>query len=87
MYEKLFFFFREKEKPPEDNVGLFSFIYLTWFTKYLWKAYRKGIDKNDLPNTSIFNSCAYNCQRYMEKNTHFFFLKDLLNFEKDYFKY
>ncbi|XP_051169795.1 ATP-binding cassette sub-family C member 5-like isoform X2 [Leptopilina boulardi] len=54
---------KEKEKPPEDNVGLFSFIYLTWFTKYLWKAYRKGIDKNDLPNTSIFNSCAYNCQR------------------------
>ncbi|XP_043467235.1 multidrug resistance-associated protein 5-like isoform X1 [Leptopilina heterotoma] len=54
---------KEKEKPPEDNVGLFSFLYLTWFTKYLWKAYRKGIDKNDLPNTSIFNSCAYNSQR------------------------
>lgn len=54
---------KEKEKPPEDIVGLFSFLYLSWFTKYLWKAYRKGIDKYDLPNTSIFNSCAYNCQR------------------------
>ncbi|XP_033230959.1 multidrug resistance-associated protein 5-like isoform X3 [Belonocnema kinseyi] len=52
-----------REKPPEENVGLFSFLYLTWFTKYLWKAYRKGIQKCDLPSISPYNGCTYNCQR------------------------
>ncbi|KAI4495187.1 hypothetical protein M0804_001388 [Polistes exclamans] len=53
----------DKEAMPADNAGLFSYTFVTWMTRYLWKAYKKGISLSDLPLISPYDSCIYNVQR------------------------
>lgn len=48
---------------PGDTAGLFSYMFVTWMTRYLWKAYKKGILLSDLPLISPYDSCIYNLQR------------------------
>ncbi|XP_014211440.1 multidrug resistance-associated protein 5-like [Copidosoma floridanum] len=45
-----------------ERTGFFSYVYSSWLTKYLWKAYRKGITIPELPGVSVDDSCAYNIQ-------------------------
>ncbi|KAL2734392.1 ATP-binding cassette sub-family C member 5-like isoform X1 [Vespula squamosa] len=52
-----------KEAMPGDTAGLFSYMFVTWMTRYLWKAYKKGILLSDLPLISPYDSCIYNSQR------------------------
>ncbi|XP_043666582.1 multidrug resistance-associated protein 5-like isoform X2 [Vespula pensylvanica] len=53
----------DKEAMPGDTAGLFSYMFVTWMTRYLWKAYKKGILLSDLPLISPYDSCIYNLQR------------------------
>ncbi|XP_025154543.1 multidrug resistance-associated protein 5 isoform X3 [Harpegnathos saltator] len=52
-----------KEEAPSDKAGLFSYVYITWMTRYLWKAYKKGLTIKDLPNISVYDTCEYNTLR------------------------
>ncbi|XP_071553650.1 ATP-binding cassette sub-family C member 5-like isoform X4 [Temnothorax nylanderi] len=54
---------QKKENSPADNAGLFSYVYITWMTPYLWKAYKKGLTINDLPDISVYDTCEYNALR------------------------
>ncbi|KYM96485.1 Sodium leak channel non-selective protein [Cyphomyrmex costatus] len=54
---------QKKENSPADNAGLFSYVYITWMTPYLWKAYKKGLTIKDLPDISVYDSCEYNALR------------------------
>ncbi|XP_076753800.1 ATP-binding cassette sub-family C member 5-like isoform X3 [Xylocopa sonorina] len=54
---------RDKESMPADNAGLFSYIFYTWVTPYIWKAYKKGIDLIDIPYISTYESSKYNAHR------------------------
>ncbi|KYM83609.1 Sodium leak channel non-selective protein [Atta colombica] len=54
---------QKKENSPADNAGLFSYVYITWMTPYLWKAYKKGLTVKDLPDISVYDSCEYNALR------------------------
>lgn len=54
---------QKKEDAPADNAGLFSYVYITWMTPYLWKAYKKGLTLKDLPNISVYDTCEYNALR------------------------
>lgn len=56
-------FYRKEEISPADNAGLFSYVYITWMTPYLWKAYKKGLTIKDLPNISVYDTCEYNALR------------------------
>lgn len=56
-------FYRKKENWPADNAGLFSYVYITWMTPYLWKAYKKGFTIKDLPDISLYDTCEYNTLR------------------------
>lgn len=56
-------FYRKKENSPADNAGLFSYVYITWMTPYLWKAYKKGLTIKDLPDISVYDTCEYNALR------------------------
>ncbi|KAK2586704.1 hypothetical protein KPH14_011742 [Odynerus spinipes] len=53
----------DKEAMPADSAGLFSYMFVTWMTRYLWKAYKKGISMSDLPLISPYDSCTYNLER------------------------
>jgi ATP-binding cassette subfamily C (CFTR/MRP) protein 5 len=55
--------FRKKNNASADNAGLFSYVYITWMTQYLWKAYKKGLTLTDLPNISVYDTCEYNALR------------------------
>lgn len=48
---------------PADSAGLFSYIFYTWVTPYIWEAYKKGIDITNLPRISIYESSKYNAHR------------------------
>lgn len=48
---------------PADSAGLFSYIFYTWITPYILKAYKKGITIQDIPRISSYESCKYNTQR------------------------
>ncbi|XP_011878652.1 PREDICTED: multidrug resistance-associated protein 5-like isoform X1 [Vollenhovia emeryi] len=54
---------QKKENSPADNAGLFSYVYITWMTPYLWKAYKKGLTIKDLPDISVYDTCEYNALR------------------------
>ncbi|GAB1862709.1 Sodium leak channel non-selective protein [Camponotus japonicus] len=54
---------QKKENWPADNAGLFSYVYITWMTPYLWKAYKKGFTIKDLPDISLYDTCEYNALR------------------------
>ncbi|RZF41687.1 hypothetical protein LSTR_LSTR011622 [Laodelphax striatellus] len=54
---------KEKEKLDVDSAGLLSFITFSWLSKYMYRAYRKGLDLDDIPEGSPYDSCDYNCQR------------------------
>ncbi|CAL1686668.1 unnamed protein product [Lasius platythorax] len=54
---------QKKENWPADNAGLFSYVYITWMTPYLWKAYKKGLTIKDLPDISLYDTCEYNALR------------------------
>ncbi|EGI66812.1 Sodium leak channel non-selective protein [Acromyrmex echinatior] len=53
----------QKKENSADNAGLFSYVYITWMTPYLWKAYKKGLTVKDLPDISVYDSCEYNALR------------------------
>ncbi|XP_050485106.1 ATP-binding cassette sub-family C member 5-like isoform X2 [Bombus huntii] len=54
---------QNKESMPADSAGLFSYIFYTWITPYIWEAYKKGIDITNLPRISIYESSKYNAHR------------------------
>ncbi|OAD53879.1 Multidrug resistance-associated protein 5, partial [Eufriesea mexicana] len=54
---------QNKESMPADNAGLFSYIFYTWITSYVWKAYKKGIDITDIPHISTYETSKYNAHR------------------------
>ncbi|OXU29439.1 hypothetical protein TSAR_016237 [Trichomalopsis sarcophagae] len=47
-----------------DNTSFFSYIYSSWLTKYLWKAYRKGITLDEVPDISALDSSSCNIQKF-----------------------
>ncbi|XP_012526577.1 multidrug resistance-associated protein 5 isoform X4 [Monomorium pharaonis] len=54
---------QKEEHLSADNAGLFSYVYITWMTPYLWKAYKKGLTLKDLPDISVYDTCEYNALR------------------------
>ncbi|KAK7871844.1 hypothetical protein R5R35_006438 [Gryllus longicercus] len=46
-----------------DKAGLFSFIFYTWLSPFIYKAYRKGLTADDVPSGSPLESCDLNSQR------------------------
>lgn len=46
-----------------DQAGLFSFILNTWISKLMYKAYRRGLATEDIPQGSPLESCDHNVQR------------------------
>ncbi|XP_076163958.1 ATP-binding cassette sub-family C member 5-like isoform X3 [Ptiloglossa arizonensis] len=54
---------KDEESMPADSAGLFSYIFYTWITPYILKAYKKGITIQDIPRISSYESCKYNTQR------------------------
>lgn len=56
---------RKKESLGVDESGLLSFITFTWLTKYMFRAYKKGITLDDLPVGSPLDTCDYNAQRWL----------------------
>lgn len=57
------FDFRSKKVLAIDDAGLFSLITFSWLSKYIYKAYKKGLTKNDIPKCSPLDSCDLNAQR------------------------
>jgi hypothetical protein len=49
-----------------DSAGLFSFISFSWLSQYMYKAYKKGLTAEDIPEGSPLDSCDLNAQRYMK---------------------
>lgn len=54
---------QNKECMPADSAGLFSYIFYTWLTPYIWKAYKNGIDFTNIPYISTYESSKYNTHR------------------------
>ncbi|XP_043520961.1 multidrug resistance-associated protein 5-like isoform X6 [Frieseomelitta varia] len=54
---------QNKESMPADSAGLFSYIFYTWITPYIWKAYKNGIDITNLPCISTYETSKYNAHR------------------------
>ncbi|XP_061939322.1 ATP-binding cassette sub-family C member 5 isoform X6 [Apis cerana] len=54
---------QNKEYMPADSAGLFSYIFYTWLTPYIWKAYKNGIDFTNIPYISTYESSKYNTHR------------------------
>lgn len=50
---------------PVDRTGLFSFMILSWMTRLMWKAYKKGLKSEDIPLCSKYDMCEYNTDRYV----------------------
>lgn len=55
--------FRKREVLAVDEAGMLSFITFGWLSKYMFRAYKKGITMEDLPNVPPLDSCDYNAQR------------------------
>ncbi|XP_053972249.1 ATP-binding cassette sub-family C member 5-like isoform X1 [Hylaeus volcanicus] len=53
----------DKDSMPADSAGLFSYVFYTWITPYIWKAYETGISIQDIPRISSYETCKYNAQR------------------------
>ncbi|KZC10716.1 Multidrug resistance-associated protein 5, partial [Dufourea novaeangliae] len=53
----------DKDSMPADSAGLFSYVFYTWITPYIWKAYKKGITIDDIPRISSYETCRYNAHR------------------------
>ncbi|XP_026672772.1 sodium leak channel non-selective protein [Ceratina calcarata] len=54
---------QDGETMPADSAGLFSYIFYTWMTPYIWKAYKKGVSTADIPRISIYETSRYNAHR------------------------
>ncbi|XP_046652903.1 ATP-binding cassette sub-family C member 5-like [Daphnia pulicaria] len=54
---------RTKETMPLDRAGLFSFITYSWLTKYMKRAYKQGLKRDDIPLCSTKDSCENAAQR------------------------
>jgi hypothetical protein len=52
---------------PLDRAGLFSFITYSWLTKYMKRAYKQGLKRDDIPLCSTKDSCENAAQRYRIK--------------------
>lgn len=50
---------------PVDGAGLFSFMIVSWITRLMWKAYKKGLKWEDIPLCSKYEMCEYNTDRYV----------------------
>ena len=48
---------------PVDGVGLYSFITISWITNMMWKAYKTGLQNDDVPLCSKYDMCEYNTDR------------------------
>ncbi|XP_076642871.1 ATP-binding cassette sub-family C member 5-like isoform X2 [Halictus rubicundus] len=53
----------ENGSMPADSAGLFSYIFYTWITPYIWKANKNGITIDDVPCISSYETCKYNAER------------------------
>lgn len=46
-----------------DSAGLFSTLSFSWISKYMYKAYGKGLEMEELPAISPYDACDYNAER------------------------
>ncbi|XP_050718620.1 ATP-binding cassette sub-family C member 5-like isoform X20 [Eriocheir sinensis] len=54
---------RAKDEMPVDEAGLYSFIFISWITNLMWKAYKTGLKDDDVPLCSKYDMCEYNTDR------------------------
>ncbi|XP_049811216.1 ATP-binding cassette sub-family C member 5-like isoform X5 [Schistocerca nitens] len=54
---------RNKKVLGIDSAGLFSYIYYSWVSPYMYHAHKKGFTLEDLPQGSHLESCDLNSQR------------------------
>ncbi|XP_075225132.1 ATP-binding cassette sub-family C member 5-like isoform X2 [Lycorma delicatula] len=54
---------KEKERLGVDEASLLSFVTFSWLSRFVYKAYRKGLSLDDIPDGSPLDSCDYNSQR------------------------
>ncbi|PSN45519.1 hypothetical protein C0J52_13173 [Blattella germanica] len=54
---------REKNAIAVDSAGFFSFITYSWISRYMFKAYKKGLTLDDVPQCSPLDSSDLNAQR------------------------
>ncbi|XP_066994509.2 ATP-binding cassette sub-family C member 5 isoform X2 [Anabrus simplex] len=54
---------KQKNAIAVDRVGLLSFIFHTWLSPFMYKAYKKGLTAEDIPQGSPLESCDLNAQR------------------------
>ncbi|XP_046999518.1 ATP-binding cassette sub-family C member 5-like isoform X1 [Schistocerca americana] len=54
---------------PSNSAGMFSFVAITWMSRLMWKAYRKGLTEDDLFDLQMVDRAEPNAQR-LEKLWH-----------------
>lgn len=54
---------KKKESLGVDESGMLSFITFTWLSRYMFRAYKKGLTLEELPVGSPLDTCDYNAQR------------------------
>ncbi|KAB7497030.1 Multidrug resistance-associated protein 5 [Armadillidium nasatum] len=54
---------KDKSKLPGNKSGLISYFSLTWLTKLMWKAFRRGLQPDDLWDLQDEDCAAYSCAR------------------------
>lgn len=60
---------RKREVLGIDRAGLISLVTFGWLTKYILRAYRRGITLEDIPSIPPSDSCDYNAQRLVYLNS------------------
>ncbi|KAK7069829.1 Multidrug resistance-associated protein 5 [Halocaridina rubra] len=55
---------KAKDEMPLDHSGLYSYITYSWITSLMWKAYKKGLQDEDVPICSKYDMCDYNTDRF-----------------------
>lgn len=48
---------------PLDRAGFFSFVTYSWLTKYMTRAYERGLSREDIPLCSTKDSCDHAAER------------------------
>ncbi|XP_076047153.1 ATP-binding cassette sub-family C member 5-like isoform X2 [Oratosquilla oratoria] len=54
---------KDRDQMPVDGTGLYSFASFSWMTRLMWKAYKKGLNEEDIPLCSKHDMADYNSQR------------------------
>lgn len=63
LFRQLFFPFRKREQIPLDQANFFSYITFSWVGRYIRKAYRRGLQPDDIPLCSTRDGCDHCSQR------------------------